>query len=389
MRYRVFILLLSLTCGIFAAPAPAPDPEFIVITDIHYGAKEDSRYGYDTGPNLLHATIDKLKELSKQASFILNLGDLPTHGLRNQAKKEAYEQAVFQALYVGDKAKKPLFYIPGNNDSLGGNYQAFQYKGRSPLNLAKGWRGACAFCQGLIIDGSHMLDQGYYSSYVIPNNKEIMLIAINTAPLVYIVPWWPRYANQDQDAQAELLWLEKQLETHSAKQLLIAMHVPLGVSYLGNSFWKLDNQKAFIALLDKYQHQYGQITLLSSHTHADEIRKISLSQDKAIYDYSTAAVSRVHYNNPAIKLVKLNQQNRIANYTTYYTTNVTHWGNESFQALGSSEAIFPSCKANDLADCLDSLTNKQVCSALGKDFFYAAKSRQPYKYACSISYFIQ
>ena len=96
---------------------------------------------------------------------------------------------------------KPMFYITGNNDSLAGNYQPFELEGKSPLNFAQDWTGACVHCKGLIIDGTHMHHSGYYSSYVMPHNKDIILIALNSTQWVQTPMLAARYPNQDKDAR--------------------------------------------------------------------------------------------------------------------------------------------------------------------------------------------
>ncbi len=176
MSYVLKIVLLMMTMIAIAFA----NPQFLVITDIHYGINDKSQDGQDTGLDLLTAAMTKLQSLSQQANFIVNLGDLPTHGFLDAATKGTYERQVFHDLKQADSAKKPMFYIFGNNDSLGGNYQSFTSNGLSPLNFAIGWEGACLYCHDLLIDGQHMNTEGYYSSYVIPHNKEVMLIALNT-----------------------------------------------------------------------------------------------------------------------------------------------------------------------------------------------------------------
>jgi hypothetical protein len=381
-----FIFKTTLLIMCFFSVASASPIRFLTITDIHYGSENNSMDGQDTGTEFLTSTFNQLKKLSKNVDFILNLGDLPTHLLFDQSKKGSYEQTVFHGLYQADEGLKPIFYITGNNDSLAGNYQPFQFEGKSPLNFATDWLGACAFCKGLMIDDSHMQSGGYYSSYVIPGNKEIILIALNTTPLGNRPILLPQYPNQASDAMEELAWLEQQLKSHSAKQLLIAMHAPPGKTYKGGLFWQESTLKKFLDLLEKYHHLYNEIALLTAHTHMDELRKIHLEDGLNIYAYSTPAISRIHYNNPGIKIFSLDNDLAISNYQTYYTSHVNHWGDEQYQALGSTDAIFPSCQKMKLADCLNSLSDQQVCDDLEGGQFYGAKSAFVPRGECKITY---
>lgn len=380
---KIILISLALSQTVCATP------QFLTLSDIHYGSANSSAEGQDTGPEFLKISLNKIKELSQKVDFILFLGDIPTHALTNDHKKE-YEQVVFQGLYQSDVSAKPLFYIAGNNDSLQGNYQPFEFNGISPLTYATDWSGACAHCDGLLIDGSHMYQDAYYSSYVIPHNKDLILIALNATQWTR-VPWLKRiffatYANQEHDALAQLAWLEQQLKNHHAKQLLIAMHEPPGKSYLDEPIWYPQYRERFIKILAQYQSRYGQITLLSSHTHMDEFRKIHLDNGVNIYSYSTPSISRNHHNNPGMKVFSLNQDLQVSNFTTYYTSFLHQWTNQQYSALGSRDAIFPNCQQESLAQCMDKLSVDQVCDALDRGLFYGVKSPKVPDAACRKTY---
>lgn len=368
------IVIKGLFLSLYLLPAPTLAVSFLAISDIHYGSKNLSNPGHDTGPELLKSALDKSRSLLPMVDFILVLGDLPTHAHGYLPEKGAYEAAVFSGLLKADYLKKPMFYLPGNNDSLKGNYQPFVFKGKSPLNYAKNWSGACVFCKGLVIDGSHMRSGGYYSSYVMPGNKSVMLIALNTIPWTRVPFVLPDYPDQDKDALEEFKWLERQLKSHKAQQLIIAMHVPPGASYLGLNLWHSSYVKTFSDLLDTYKGRYGEISLITSHTHRDEIRKLKINKSQSIYGFSVPSVSRNYFNNPGIKVFQLDAKNRIANFTTYYTTTNKAWGNLSYQAKGSKQAIFPSCANTSLAQCLDGMDVDAVCQNINREGFYTVKN---------------
>lgn len=348
--------------------------QFLLISDIHYGADIAAKNGKDTGPELLKTALAKFTELSKDVDFILNLGDLPKHRLLLTATKLDYERILFHKLYEADVYKKPLFYITGNNDALGGNYQPFvDSKGQSPLSAADDWDGACLYCHQLIIDKTHMAAKGYYSSYVMPGNKNIILIALNSAPFARIPMLAAPYPKQEDEANEQLTWLEQQLKVHRVKQVLIAVHIPPGMSYDGKPLWNKASLQRFIAILEQHAAQ-KQITLLSSHTHMDEIRKLQLSNGSTIYNYLTPSISTAHYNNPAMKIISLTNDFAVKNYTTYYTTNLNHWAKEQYQAVGGKDAIIPHCFKQTLAECLDGISQKELCDRLENGLFWGVKS---------------
>lgn len=379
----LFYLIIFLASALHAAFAA---PKFLTISDIHYGSENKSREAEDIGDEFLKIAFTKLKELSKKADFILVLGDLPTHTLFTTPKKGQDEKKVFHSLFEADQGLKPMFYVAGNNDSLAGNYQPFEVNGNSPLNYATDWTGACVHCDGLLIDDKHMHHSGYYSSYVIPNNKDTILIALNTTQWVKTPFLLPKYSHQEEDAQAQLLWLEQQLKTHHAKQLLIAMHIPPGAAYTDALFWHEAYLNKFITLLQNNHKSYGQVTMLTAHTHMDEIRKINLKEGYFAYSYSTPSISRNHRNNPGMKMFFLDNDMAIKNYITYYTTQLKNWGNEQYQAIGSVNAIFPQCINKFLSECMVNLTLQQVCNSLEQKLFYGVKSDRVAKKACAKTY---
>ncbi|KGP64236.1 metallophosphatase [Legionella norrlandica] len=377
---KVAMLLLCFVSLAFSAP------QFLTISDIHYGAENTEKDGQDTGNEFLAVTLKRLEELTQKVDFILYLGDLPTHSLFSTIKKEEYEKVVFHGLYEADQGKKPMFYVTGNNDSLLGNYQPFSSNGKSPLSFASDWTGACAYCDELIIDATPMYQHGYYSSYVIPNNKDIILIALNSVQWTKTPILLPKYPNQKKDAFMQLSWLEQQLKNHHAKQLLLAMHVPPGTAYNGTSFWHEIYLDSFLKLLDKYHHSYDQITLLFSHSHMEEFRKIKLSDGTNIYAYSTPGISRVHHNNPGMKIFTLDKKMRIRNFITYFTSDLYEWGNECYQAMSAPDAIFPKCQNQTMSQCLGALSSEQVCDNLEHGLFYGVKSTHVPDQACRKTY---
>ena len=377
---RIFLYLLIIV--LLIQPSYA-NVRFLSISDIHYGSNNTPGDGHDTDKILLSTALKKFSHLAEQVDFIITLGDFPTHLLGYSSKKEEYIKTIFHDLYQADKAAKPLFYISGNNDPLQGNYQPFSWNGTSLLTFANDWQGACAHCEGLIIDGTHMFTDGYYSSYVLADNKDIILIVLNSIQFTHSPFFIPNYPHQDRDAAEQLQWLGMQLKEHHAKQLLIAMHVPPGRDYKGRSYWYEAYLQQFIHLLNLAYPQYEQITLLTSHSHMDDIRKIHLENGMSIYAYATPSISRIHHNNPAMKIFDLDADMKLQNYTTYYTTTDAQWGDDHYRALHS---IFPQCHSNILATCLDSLSNQSVCKIVKEGLFYGAKSPRVDGSACRFTY---
>ncbi len=378
--------LLSLIALFMLINPVLADVRFLSISDIHYGTDNTTGDGHDTDSILLSSALSKFSLLTKHVDFVITLGDFPTHMLRYSPKKEGYIKSVFHGLYQADQVGIPMFYITGNNDSLSGNYQPFSWSGKSPLTLATDWQGACAHCEGLIIDGTHMYDEGYYSSYVLPGNKDIVLIVLNSIQFVKSPIFAPKYPNQKRDALQQLRWLEKQLKNNHAKQLMIAMHIPPGSTYHDGESWQEPYLKQFIDLLNMAYPHYGQISLLTAHTHMDDIRKIHLENGKNIYSYATPSISRNHHNNPGMKIFDLNANLQLKDFTTYYTTVDQSWQNEHYSAIKEANNMFPTCQGKILAQCLDTLSNESVCKSIIDGRFYGVKSPRVDNTACKLTY---
>lgn len=367
---------ISFILFIFCSAPISAGPNFLTLSDIHYGPDNPASDRSDTGEQLWLTTLTKFKQLSAGTDFIILLGDLPEHDVAFTADKKDSEARVFHDLFKENTTNKPMFYVAGNNDSLLGNYQPFSGNGKSPLDNAPDWEGgACAHCEGLIIDNSLMHEKGYYSSYVMPGNKDVVLIALNATQFTHM-PWWAHpYPNQDEDARQQLEWLEKQLQQISSKQLLIAMHEEPGFDYQNKSVWHKEYLERFIQLLDIAQARNQQISLLAAHSHYDELRKISLSNGHSIYSYSTPSISRGHNNNSGMKVFYLSQDGYMKDFTTYYTTSNEQWNNDHYHAINPDKNnIFSSCAEKNLADCLDSLTPREFCDLWNTKMIYGVKN---------------
>ena len=136
--------------------------------------------------------------------------------------------------------------------------------------------------------------------------------------------------------------------------------------------------------LKQNQPHYDQITLLTAHSHMDEIKKLHLQGGKTIYAFSTPGVSRVYYNNSGMKMFDLDNKLRVKGYTTYYTTSPQEWGNLHYK----SSDIFPNCTNETLPQCLNKLSDEQVCKYIIDGLIYGVKSSLVDNKACYRSYLI-
>ena len=77
---------------------------------------------------------------------------------------------------------------------------------------------------------------------------------------------------------------------------------------------------------------------------------------------------------------------KLNNYTTYYTTKDSQWGDESYQAIGKKNGIFTQCDHLNLAECLNSQNVKSICKAIEDGLFYGVKSPKVDNSVCNSNY---
>jgi hypothetical protein len=386
MFRKLLLGFLFFTCGHLLAAS-----SFLTLSDTHYGVNNTSGNGQDTNETLWLSTLTKFKQLTASVDFIIILGDLPSHFTYTADEKNNYEAQVFHDLFKANITKKPIFYVAGNNDSLAGNYLAFSQNGKSPLDNAHDWNGACAYCDGLLIDDTNMHSEGYYSTYVSKANKEIILIVLNATQFANPPFWVPKayYPERENDAARQLNWLDQQLNHHHARQFLIAVHEELGVDYRNQPVWNTVSLQRFINILNSVQRENQQISLLTAHSHYDELRKITLDTGKHVFSYATPSISRSHYNNPGMKVFNLTDDFYIKNFTTFYTVDENQWNDDYYHAISSSDdSIFPFCNGMHLTQCLESLNDEQVCERMENLHIYGVKNPEVNYENCLNSYAI-
>ena len=348
------------------------DPGFLGISDIHLAAAASSTdYGKDTDPALWEAAKKELSSLivAKHPKFVIVLGDLPAHHDDNNRPANLF--AVLKGLRqtVGSV---PTFYVPGNNDSLGGDYHSFtehtDHGDLTPLSLDPGvstqdqWPALNVgpiICSNqtppsdlpCLIDPETGRQFGYYSAKV---DQHLRLIVLNS------VIFTGRYISDDgvdqqTAADQEIEWLDEQLSDaqKASDSVMIAMHVPTGLdvfSGTGARMWAVDESK-FNNLVKEYAHTIKGI--ITGHTHADEMHRFELGNSLVALDISIPGLTPQHFNNPAMRYFYYDSiSDDFSDLRTYYTNpqadNFTPWNSYDFRAdyHCAAGSILSSCIQN-------------------------------------------
>jgi len=349
MKLKVLLSTLAL-CSMHLL-AQQKNPSFLLISDIHLDTETPATQPYqDPGMDLWKAAQQKATEVAKQSDvqFILCLGDLPAHYscmgscYLAPGKRFKHNEDISQALAglhgIAAKAGKPLFYIPGNNDAIAGNYYSFaDERGQTPISLAQANPyffpaivPSNADTPPCIVSNPHPT-AGYYSAWPV---KGIRLIALNT------VIYSPKFEAVDGNSQMtlgdeQMTWLAAQLKEAEAnkEKVYIAMHIPPGLDYKKNPMWanSMPWERQLLSLCTQYQSIIAGI--LFGHTHMDEIRRLYDSTGKQITEVAISApgISPNHKTNPAIKKVTYDAKSKeLLDFTTYYTRSYISWGNDAY-----------------------------------------------------------
>ena len=371
---------------------------FLFLSDIHYDAqaKTTNYNGGDTGEDLwamFLKKVDQLLSAPDAPSFIVYTGDLPGHYsctgtcylAPNSPLRANHDTDLIKVIgalnQIANKHHKPLFYLPGNNDALSGDYYSFADSAhQTPLDFVFAHQPVSQYfypsgktigsaIPGLLSNPAPKM--GYYSACP---EKGLRLIAMNTVMNV------PNYVAVDgtkaiPDALKQIAWLGQQLAEARQKheKVYIAMHVPPGNNAWGGTpMWAFGKSNdttllnTFLRLTTKYKKEISGI--LYGHTHMEELRRLH-SADSTItaVAISCPGITPQHGNNPGFKIVNYNAANKeLTDFTTYYTTpGSTQWGNLSYtfsKAYGAPKGTnilqqISKMSLNAIADSMNNIYN--------------------------------
>ena len=406
--YRLLIIaaILIVSCQDKKAKEPileenitqSTNPTFIHLSDVHLNASvAKCDYGSDTGTELWGITLEKLSEVLTTApkpEFVVYTGDLPAHyscldtcylppntpGRAEHVKNLKTILNDMRALV--EESNTPFFYMPGNNDAIGGDYYSFTDKqGNSPLSLVDttgitdlypALNTAVSCGNPPCILSSPNPTMGYYS---VKATEGLRILALNS--IILGRKYFPLDGVSQLDAgNQQIDWINQELESAKAAndKVYIAMHIPpgedaYGVTHFGkmNMWAHLPNKKdewqdQFLTLCAKYSTTISGI--LYGHTHMDELRRLYANDGTTITEVAIAApgITPQHHNNPGFKVVSYDPNSfELTDFITHYTTpQATTWGEKTYQFsdkydCGEHQTIF---------DCLVSKSLEDVASSM-------------------------
>lgn len=332
------------------------NPTFLFLSDIHLNSFAGQvSYNSDTGMDLWQQFLQKAGAIlsgNNAPQFILYTGDLPSHNnckspceLHPGTPASNVNDSNISAILTGlrrlsENYKKPLFYLPGNNDGLSGDYYSFSdSSGHTPFFLVPDSSNpypalntaGTGKVPGMITGNAAM---GYYAARPVAG---LRLICLNTVMYTHGFTVADG-SNKEADRADQMTWLGDQLAeaVRMQEKVYIAMHVPPGTdAFSGNPMW--DTQPVnwlpfFLSLTTKYQSSIAGI--FYGHTHMDEMRRLYDSTGKQVTEVaiSCPGVSPLFSNNPGFKVITYNPASKeVMDFTTYYTKPTANsWGSNVY-----------------------------------------------------------
>ncbi len=386
------------------------NPYILHLSDVHLNASSPTTtYGQDTGLVLWRATLAKLASLidgPQPPSFVIFTGDLPAHYKcanpscylppdQRTSHNTNLRMMLRDLRQLVSRAKMPLFFIPGNNDSLAGDYFSFaDAMQRTALNLVPEARDAypalhtarrCGEPPCLLADPHPKM--GYYAARPMPG---LRLIGLNT------IIWGTTYTavdgvNQREAGHAQILWFAGQLQqaAQAGEKVHVLMHIPPGVDAYALSqapaqptlqamMWAalpapgMTWQDQFLGLVNHYSATVA--GLFYGHTHMDELRLLYDRSGTRVREVaiSSPGVTPLDSNNPGFKKVYYDRQSlEPTDFITFYTTpSANRWGEASYQF----SQVY-GCGSETILACLAKQPLDQINTKMGS--IYTVKNGAP------------
>ncbi len=378
-----------------AHPLPPRAPYILHVSDVHLNtSSKTTSYGQDTGLDLWKALKAKLQTLidsKTPPAFIIFTGDLPAHyacGPVNcylppgqRASHNTNMTVLLEDLRaLVTRNTIPLFFIPGNNDGLAGDYFSFaDARQKTALNLVSESRNpypalnTAPRCGNppCLVAAPHP-KMGYYAARPIPG---LRLIGLNT--IIWGATYWPVDGLSQREAgNTQMLWFADQLQqaAERGEKVHVLMHIPPGVDAYAASHGSVSPmmwaplpapgmtwQDQFLGLINHYTKTVT--GLFYGHTHMDELRLLYDRSGTNVREVaiSSPGVSPLDANNPGFKQVFFDSQTKevIDFITSYSPPTASSWGDANY----SFSKVY-GCTPQALVQCLKQQTLEQINSKM-------------------------
>jgi sphingomyelin phosphodiesterase acid-like 3 len=320
----------------------------------HSSQTEYSPYGQDTNWWLLENTLDAMRKAEPNPAMVMITGDLMAHEFaqkyarsiqdtdRNHYRAFVSKTIAFVAAEVRKRyARQQIFFTPGNNDDVCGDYTI--QAGGPFLNDTAWTVGGLAKARVQI-----MSDWKAYGSYSVEPHgvKGLRIVSLNS---VFFFNGYQPQSFADgcsatpTDGPARMYsWLEKTLSAAADKreQVWLMFHIPPGIDGYSTmmNYRKLSQPsppgdictQAIIPmwkpfwtdLFSKLVVQYPNIAaMFAGHDHNDDLRVLHAGQPNQQFVLIDPPVSPIYGQNPSFRIVTFDGA-KLTDQTTWYLTNL-------------------------------------------------------------------
>ncbi|MCD2259046.1 metallophosphoesterase [Psychroserpens luteolus] len=335
---------------------------FLTLSDVHLDkSQKNVPYGdiNSTGIDIWNRTLTEINTVAAtvQPKFMVYLGDVPNYfdNTTGNIRK------VFKDLRTL-KGDYPILFLPGNNDTMEGDYHSFQDapnpNGVNVFSLDKSttdpWPIINRNSTTTKVNNLDFSKQfGFYAVDLIVGTETLHVIALNS--VIFCEPTSTHQyidddnVTQQKAAQKQFSWFEKKLDSYGAKDhVMIVMHIPPG--YDGYGQGKMWNDDLYVKNKDSVSYRVqnnflrvlgnnkGKLRgMLTSHTHLDGLRRLYADdtfykKDMVALSISTPGISVYHSNNPGFKSFSYDISNfDLIDFTTYYAEPTAKSGNHHYE----------------------------------------------------------
>lgn len=383
--------------------------KFIALSDVHVdGDLTETTFGSNTvsvtSEKLWLRTKAKIELTACKESpkFMVYLGDLPGYDDTERIDNTHLMLENLRNLEVDF----PILYLPGNNDSLEGDYHSFSNSAEETVltkdeDKTNPWpviNSGSSTIKVTNLDDTQKAF-GYYSVDLVDGANTLKVIALNTV-IFCAKGKYHRYVDDDKVSQqnatqAQMAWLEGKLKGLAANdRVLIMMHIPPGIdgyddgsgnySKMWNdalTFTTKDSkgkkvtyelQDGFIQLLS--DHKSNIVGMLNGHTHLDGLRRVYNSTPKqkpefVTYSITTPGIAVNHNNNPGFKMFTYDSATfDLLDFKTYYASPTNTAKNGEFQyAKGASYTFRDAYSVKDATKTIRSVIENMSTDDLVKN----------------------
>jgi sphingomyelin phosphodiesterase acid-like 3 len=258
--------------------------------------------GKDANYGILKSAVANMKKRLPNPEFIIIAGDFIWHGAK--PKDSVLKKKTLRFIAQLFKENFPdVTIIPamGNNDTYGNDYEL--QDARFLSDFADAWSPALPKTAA-----AELKSQGYYTV----KKDNVKFIVINGASLAY----GSQYQEQ---ADAQLSWLQSALASPDTKNVWIISHIPVGLNgYNDKNMWNVDNTQTYIngVVANSAKVKFG----IASHTHLNEFKVFYDNTGKAVtYMRVVPSICSNHYNNPSFEITEFSSNSgEVVGETNYY-----------------------------------------------------------------------